>query len=219
MKSKMSHNATGKGQTSAAKKRAGNRKPAVAFQSADAALSNIRVKLSLLREYLDGRGPFVQLDGKLSFTLLPSSIRQFNSWCSRDLKSLVNDDLPEFSRNANSTLNKHAAELASIQSAVKALSSKARAEGMRPNKEASLARARDESRLQKTLREIAERELKISRQAQERLRKDAELLRTQLKSLAEEARSQNESLSQELEQLRKQNALLAKTVRKVYPLR
>lgn len=210
----------GRGQTPASKKRAGKRKPAIAFRSADAALENIKTKLLLLRDCLSGRGPFVDAAGKIDLNSIPSSVRKFNNWRYEDIKKVGETKLPRFSRNANVTLNKHPAELASIQSAVKAIVTKARAEGEeRPNKERSLARVQEESRLQKTLREIAERELKLSRQELIKLRTEIEFLETQLKSQADEARKQSDSMLQELEHLRAQNSLLTKTVRKIYPLR
>ncbi len=215
-----SRKGVGRGQTPAAHKRAGKRKPAVAFRLADAALENIKTKLLLLRECLVGRGPFVDATGKIDYASVPSSVRRFNSWRYEDIENVGGDDLPRFSRNANDTLNKHPAELASIQSTLKAIVAKARAEGEeRPNKERSLARVREESRLQKTLREIAERELKLSRQELIKLRTKIELLETQLKSQAVEARKQSDSMLQELEHLRAQNSALTKTVRTVYPLK
>ena len=210
----------GRGRTPVAQKRAGGRKPDVAFQSAKAALGNIRCKLNILQACLAGNGPLVDANGKIIHEFIPESKRQFNNWRSDDLKNSIQAGLPSFTKNANSTLNKHASERASIETALERIKViRETADSGGNTKEDKLSRLRDESRLQKTIREIAERELAKTLRELTKLRTEIVSLKIQLKSQAKEARQQSELASSELDELRSRNASLAATLRKVTPLK
>ncbi|MGJ7538615.1 MULTISPECIES: hypothetical protein, partial [unclassified Variovorax] len=131
------------------------RKPSVAYVSQLAAENNIRTKLALLVRWL--RVDATEASGGndvITGLAPPTSVRQFNRWES------ALGSAQEFRRNSNDTLRKQAQLWSSVKDAIRAVSAKASCDEKPPsNREQRLATARRAQHIERTLRQIAEREL------------------------------------------------------------
>lgn len=162
-------------------------KPKVAFALQDKARGNLQRKLDLLRS---------SIEQEANLAAMPSSVRQFNAWA-KDTNEATN----RFERNANETLNRNPAmrsAVVELTALVKDLRQK-RTRG----RDESLARAREHVKLHKTIREIAEGEMRRARKEVQSLREENIALRAQCRSIAEEAERVKEQYERDLAKERK----------------
>lgn len=167
-------------------------KPSVAFESQKKARINLQKKVARMRALVE-KGECL--------TDLPVSLRQFNAWANA---SGVQED--RFDTNANETLARNQ----DIRSAAIELMAlvKTLLQRQPHGREESVARAKEQARLHKTIRQIAEAEMSRAHNDVRSLREENEALRAQSRSIAEEAIRIKEQLERELASERKKVAEL-----------
>lgn len=166
-------------------------KPTVAFANAEAASNNIEIKQKALEHFyqiLAPSGPrsVTDVDAASLRGLLPTSLRQFNSWDSAQLPSNLASLMPVFTRNAPATLRASPSKQALVQKLVSSI----RAifdSGLDRPEPVRIATQRRLKSLAITLREIAERALKAEMKRSIALQSEVDLLRKSLNAFARES--------------------------------
>ncbi|MET3384177.1 hypothetical protein [Variovorax paradoxus] len=201
------------GHRGAASDGVGGRKPEVAYKTQARAEANLREKLRLLMDVLNTQGATSEVRSSL-VAKLPASVRQFNLW---QLDEAQGDSL---CANSNQTLKRYPELQLSVRSAVLAVRrQQMEAVAERGSREGRLASARRAQKIDRTLREIAERELVRARRELTIARSEAVQSRSQLLSLQVEAGVELDKLRERITALTEENAQLTSAFRKIVPLK
>jgi hypothetical protein len=198
-------------------------KPKAALINQQKALLNIETKISVLERWVkdgipyacDEGGEAIELPGGASQRdYYPSSVRQFNFWERSKQCHAVAEELPEFSRNANDTLRRHPG----YQKQVQLLLSQLTRRVVHQNKKErvpALAELRRQLEVADARKGVLEVELVTMRSTLTQLESKVSRMERQMDAdLAEAVKLQSKSES-EIAELRRENAELTKTLRKI----
>lgn len=170
-------------------------KPAIAFASEAKARENLDRKLMRLKALLE-RGA--------TAADAPASLNQFNAW-TFDGDAV---DRP-FISNAHETLTRHSDLKAAAVALVRLV--RMASKPVRPQRELSLRRSKEQAELHKRIRQIAERHAVQMIQENADLRREKLALVAQVESMANEVESIRRSFEEQLQKLRERNAELVRS--------
>ncbi|MGJ7503685.1 hypothetical protein ACSFBF_25235 [Variovorax sp. ZT5P49] len=202
-------------------------KPRIAAENADKAKRNIEAKISLLKKAIAAvQAPKQSCSGTdlelihhaMTANQIPTTVRQFNAWCSEHMSAGMGAVYPGILRNAQATLKRHPVLLASTQEAIAAIRSHAKRKPT-ASKLGALEDLRRKMRLLVVIRRIAERELASNLFASEDLKSQLIASEARYAALEREIVESRVRHRDEVAQLRKSNADLTKMLTAVTPLR
>lgn len=186
-------------------------KPAVAFRLQKEAEVKLREKLKFLEVAIDKQRAS---QDHLPSLALPNSRRAFLAW------QPVGPDGAALSKSSNDTLKKHEEVLASVDDAVAAVKLLQNATKVGSVSKADrLASSRRSQKIHLAVRQIAERALVSSRKEVTKLRDEVTAMKAKLMSAENEFQMNFEKISAECQDLRAENARLAKVLAKAIPLK
>jgi len=202
-------------------------KPKAALANQQNALQNIKTKISILEQWVKNGIPYASGQDEENIKLprgpskidyYPTSLRQFNFWERSKQCSTVAETLEDFSRNANDTLRRHPAYRKQIELLISQL--KARALQQEKKERApALAELRRQLRLAEIRNGVLEDELVNLRSLVRRL--DAKVNRVQGQADAdlEEVAKLLSELETEIAEVRRENAELTRSLKKIRTIR
>jgi hypothetical protein len=195
--------------------------PPVGLENAQKARENIRAKLSLIGDWVKEIALSENSISRVAlapFSALPRSQREFNAWDSSTLPSSVISIHGPFHKNANTTLLKNQDLLSSLRQYFAVLK-QSETEAPARRKQESIASLQRRLTMEKTLRDIAEKDLVRVRAKLWQSQKEEEILRAELRSAETKAVEMIEELQQLLAQVSAERAELIRTVKKVSGIR
>ena len=188
-------------------------KPRVAYETQAKAEENLKNKLRRLLEAL-GAPVATEVERLSLLSGLPTSVRQFNHW------KLIDQDGSSLRANSNATLKRHSELYISVKSSVSAIRKHQQEITLkRGDREERLVSARRRQKIDRTLREIAERELVRARRELTNMRSELVQLKNQLASLKIEAQSEIGGMNEKMCTLAAENSQLKLTLKKIVPLK